>query len=63
MIIHLPNWEMEDEKIEMDEMQHTEGQEVGAALQKLGNQDLEAQKCWYNTDSQPTAHTFMFRAP
>jgi hypothetical protein len=54
---------MEDEKIEMDEMQHTEGQEVGAALQKLGNQDLEAQKCWYNTDSQPTAHTFMFRAP
>ena len=44
------------------EMQHAARKEVGAALQKLGNQDLEAQKCWYNIDSQPTAHTFMFRA-
>jgi len=43
-------------------MQHAARKEVGAALQKLGNQDLEAQKCWYNIDSQPTAHTFMFRA-
>jgi hypothetical protein len=44
------------------EMQHAARKEVGAVLQKLGNQDLEAQKCWYNIDSQPTAHTFMFRA-
>jgi hypothetical protein len=45
------------------EMQDGARKEVGAALQKLGNQDLEGQKCWYNIDSPPTAHTFMFRVP
>jgi hypothetical protein len=40
-----------------EEMQNTARKEVGEELQKLGNQDLKAQKCSYNMDSHPSAHT------